>query len=444
MMAPLDTVIHGDCLDALRSLPTASVDAVVTDPPAGIAFMGKSWDTDKGGRDAWIAWLAEVMGECLRVLKPGGHAVVWALPRTSHWTATALEDAGFEIRDVITHHFGSGFPKSLDVSKAIDRAAGADAGPIPATEAARAWDGWGTALKPASEHWILCRKPLGAHTVAANVLCYGTGALNVDACRVGTEPAFTERKGQVSRGGILNVIDGERVTSGGAGRWPANLLLSHSLYCDEASGCAPGCPVAELDAQSGVRQAGARPAKRNTSHFGHGHGTDNGERIEYDTGGASRFFPTFRYAAKASRAERNRGCEGLNERPMYWSAGEQNHGSFQSPNTHRAAANHHPTVKPQSLMSWLITLITPPGGVVLDPFAGSGSTLVAAQAEGMRYIGIEREAEYVAIARARLASATPHRKTQVMARALQTPITPRRRVAAVALLPSLWDEEEGG
>jgi site-specific DNA-methyltransferase (adenine-specific) len=208
--------------------------------------------------------------------------------------------------------------------------------------------------------------------------------------------------------------------------------------------------VAELDAQSGtltsgLYKAGSRPkGKRNTYGQDAASGYSTQHDTYGDTGGASRFFPTFRYAAKASRAERNRGCEGLNERPMYWSAGEQNPGSFQSPNTHRASANHHPTVKPQALMTWLITLITPPGGVVLDPFAGSGSTLVAAQAEGMRYIGIEREAEYVAIARARLASATPHRKTPVVARALPTPITPRRRVASVALRPSLWDEEEVG
>lgn len=178
----------------MKKLPPESVDSLVTDPPAGIGFMNKDWDSDKGGRDDWTAWLQGVMRECLRVLKPGGHALVWALPRTSHWTATAIEDAGFEIRDVITHHFGTGFPKSLDVSKAIDKAAGVvfeaesasgvgfmtpeGAGGYnvtknklvragESTDAARKWSGWGTALKPASEHWILARKPLGYDPVAA-------------------------------------------------------------------------------------------------------------------------------------------------------------------------------------------------------------------------------------------------------------------------------------
>jgi site-specific DNA-methyltransferase (adenine-specific) len=414
------------------------------------------------------------------VLKPGGHAVVWALPRTSHWTATALEDAGFEIRDVITHHFGSGFPKSLDVSKAIDRAAGATrevvgartfadgtrgritAGDFngtpsrsverthitaPATEAARAWDGWGTALKPASEHWILCRKPLApAHTVAANVLEYGTGALNIDACRVALSDydhteyiphrvGYKDPENYINpagKGVATNFSSGEHKTLGmmTAGRWPANLLLSHSLYCDEASGCALGCPVAELDAQSGIRQAGARPAKRNTSHFGHGHGTDNGERIEYDTGGASRFFPTFRYAAKASRAERNRGCEGLTLQGVHrYGAGL---GQGQHPEAPSFERNTHPTVKPQSLMTWLITLITPPGGVVLDPFAGSGSTCVAAHAGGWRYIGIEREAEYVAIARARLGMPT---QPAPIRQATAKRVPAKKRLNA----PSLWE-----
>ena len=202
-------LILGDCIEKMREMAENSIDAIVTDPPAGISFMNKKWDT----HDNFIPWLTEVMRECLRVLKPGAHALVWAIPRTSHWTATAVENAGFEIRDVVTHLFGSGFPKSLDISKAIDKAAGARghdgtrfnaAGdgeksnggskfrsdhpeyvkPEAATPDAKKWQGFGTALKPAAEFWILARKPLSEKTVAANVLKHGTGGLNIDGCRV--------------------------------------------------------------------------------------------------------------------------------------------------------------------------------------------------------------------------------------------------------------------
>lgn len=211
------TLHHGDCLEVMRSLPENSVDAVVTDPPAGISFMNRSWDSDKGGRTQWVSWMTDVMAECLRVLKPGGHALVWALPRTSHWTATAIEDAGFEVRDVITHHFGSGFPKSANISKYLDKMAGAEGEVVkqfdatyginktrvaqgyrpnevapsvhraPATDLAKQYDGWGTALKPASEHWILARKPL-IGTVAANITQWGVGGLNIDGCRIAHTP----------------------------------------------------------------------------------------------------------------------------------------------------------------------------------------------------------------------------------------------------------------
>jgi len=207
------TIHSGDNLEIMRDMDAESVDAVVTDPPAGIAFMGKDWDKDKGGRTEWVAWMTEVMGETLRLLKPGGHALVWALPRTSHWTAWALEEAGFEIRDCVYHVFGSGFPKSHNISKAIDKMKGAERGSdyiptngnvygqgkakaagvdrtpgailthAPATPEAEQWDGWGTALKPAVECWWLVRKPFPG-TVAGNVLEWGTGGINVDGCRV--------------------------------------------------------------------------------------------------------------------------------------------------------------------------------------------------------------------------------------------------------------------
>lgn len=406
------TLHHGDCLDVLRTLPDASVDSVVTDPPAGIAFMGKAWDEDKGGRRQWIAWMAEVMSECLRVLKLGGHALVWALPRTSHWTATALEDAGFEVRDCLVHVFGSGFPKSQNVAIAIDKSNGsmgargrrasfvgnlaqgeeverAKAMPAhePITDLAKQWQGWGTALKPASEHWWLVRKPL-IGTVAANVERYGTGALNIDASRVQyaseadmdaarvPQPDLTTAK-HIRTGFDATARNGE-VFDPSKGRWPPNLLLSHTEDCTEGA-CADGCAVAEMDRQSGTLKGRKNLSESVASkvtpvlygpmrrHSGLEYNYDNG-------GGASRFFPVFRYQAKPSRSE-------------------------------KGATNAHPTVKSIALMDWLIRLVTPPGGVVLDPFLGSGTTGVAAVKGGFGFIGIEREAEYLAIARARIEAA---------------------------------------
>lgn len=404
----------GDCLAIMRRMPDASVDAVVTDPPAGIAFMGKEWDGNKGGRDQWVAWLTEVMSECLRVLKPGGHALVWALPRTSHWTATALEDAGFELRDVVTHHFGTGFPKSLDVSKQIDKAAGAErtegarewrggqrqSGILgqnlgtqsltkydtPATDEAKQWDGWGTALKPSSEHWILCRKPLAEGTVAANVLAHGTGAMNIDACRVPGQPEPTRfNPSKHQHDGWRMAASGEETAHNAAakdGRWPTNLLLSHAGDCGIE--CVEACPVAEMDAQSGV----SKSAKSGLARIGNraagiwaderaerGEPDNAGVRSAFgDSGGASRFFPTFRYQSKPPPSEKKQG----------------------------AVTNDHPTVKAVELMRWLCRLITPANGIVLDPFAGSGSTGVACMMEGFRFIGLEQDPHFCDLARARI------------------------------------------
>lgn len=329
-------LLHGDCLEVLKTLNDSSVDSLVTDPPAGISFMGKDWDDDKGGRKEWCAWMESVMRECLRVMKPGAHGLVWSIPRTSYWTATALEDAGFEVRDCITHLFGSGFPKSLDISKAIDKAAGE----TPKTEAAKQWQGWGTALKPAAEFWWLVRKPLSEKTVAANVQKWGTGALNIGASRI---PSLESTKRPLGSVSIWGKDAGDRIGGSDNGRFPANLVLSHSPYCTEDQ-CDIECAVWRLDAQSGVSKS--------------------------SDAGASRFF----YCAKISTSERNAG-----------------------------AKNNHPTVKPKKLMGYLCKLITPPGGTVLDPFMGSGSTGIAAKENGFEFIGIEREMEYFEIARARIA-----------------------------------------
>jgi site-specific DNA-methyltransferase (adenine-specific) len=209
----------GDNLEVLKCIRENSIDAMVTDPPAGIAFMGKDWDRDKGGRDNWIAWMTTVMTASKRALKPGGHCLVWALPRTAHWTAMAMENAGFQIRDVITHLYGSGFPKSVDIAKAIDQQVGKRGG------AAQPWVGWGTALKPASEFWIMGRKPISEGTLAANILKWGTGGLNIDKCRVETfAKSFADSRAdkiQKNAYGKYGVTDYD----GSKGRFPANLIL---------------------------------------------------------------------------------------------------------------------------------------------------------------------------------------------------------------------------
>jgi len=448
------TIYLGDCLAVLRGLPPSSTDAIVTDPPYGLAFMGKRWDYDVPAVAVWE--------ECLRVLKPGGHLLAFAGTRTQHRMAVNIEDAGFEIRDMIAWVYGSGFPKSLDVSKAIDKRGGAQVawfGPwfrkwredngvtqkqvaalfpsktggltgcvanwelglnmptpeqfnlirdtfslpfasieeaerevvgqdtkarstsgksalptiggntvyetwaitAPSTDAAKQWEGWGTALKPALEPITVARKPL-VGTVAENVLAHGTGAINVDGCRVGMtdedravvnnrsggDQGDNEWQGPPSARPV-----GARFTAATAGRWPANLIHDGS---DEVVGL---------------------------------------------LGDAARFF----YCAKASKADRDEGCEGLSEQRggslnMRTDGHSQANGMDTGPRR-----NHHPTVKPTDLMRYLCRLVTPPGGVVLDPFMGSGSTGKAAVLEGFRFIGIEREAEYVEIARTRIHAA---------------------------------------
>jgi site-specific DNA-methyltransferase (adenine-specific) len=410
--------------------------------------MSKDWDKDKGGRDQWVSWLTEIMTEARRVLKPGGHAVVWSMPRTSHWTGYALENAGFEIRDTIEHLYGEGMPKSHNISKAIDRMRGAErpvigvrkvkditrnvasdlesgwsnrqpklapgapsiyteyADTAPATPEAAQWSGFGTGLKPAHETWWLVRKPLAEASIAANVLEYGTGALNIDACRIDTK----DQLGRVNQPGA----NGWKNSSGGAtratydpvaatGRWPANLVLSHTILCNE-DGCAEGCPVAELDRQSGISPSNWRKDKKGGRQVSYVGGKANKTVID-DQGGASRYFANFFYASKASRKERNLGCDELPAKftaTMNDGIGGREHNPDQ-PNAWNG--NHHPTVKPISLMRYLTRLVTPPGGLVLDPFAGSGSTGVACVNEGFRWLLIDENPEYVQIARARVAYA---------------------------------------
>ena len=398
----------GDCLDVLRTLPDNSVDSIVTDPPYGLSFMGKRWDYDVPSVEVWA--------ECLRVLKPGGHLLAFAGTRTQHRMAVRIEDAGFEIRDMIAWVYGSGFPKSLDVSKAIDNAAGAVRERIPGgqagentilggrksgeaisdeaiTPAAIQWQGWGTALKPALEPITVARKPL-VGTVAANVLAWGTGAINVDGGRVGTGadkgvwPVTQRRHNDVAW--TVQPVE----TDSSVGRFPANLIHDGS---DEVVGLFP------------ETTSGANPTRRGGMGF---HGASGQESCDaprgQDSGSAARFF----YCAKASKADRDEGCGAL---PMR-TAGEmtdrdEGTDGLNSPRAGagrgEGARNFHPTVKPTDLMRYLCRLVTQPGGTVLDPFMGSGSTGKGAMAEGFRFIGIERDPDYFKIAEARVASGIP-------------------------------------
>lgn len=457
-MTQADWKIHlGDCVEGMKAkIPDASIDAVVTDPPAGISFMGKSWDGDKGGRDQWIEWLRTVMAEAYRALKPGGHLLAWALPRTSHWTMLAIEQAGFEIRDVVYHAFGTGFPKNLDVSKAIDAKLGAEREVVgtqpvpgeqmkemslggqtgenmanghgwtgikyggPATEQAAEWDGWGTALKPAVEPWILARKPLDG-SVAENVMKYRTGAINIDACRVGDELMEKQEStgeqlptDQESWGAQFNT--GRRVVGEKVGRWPAHLVLTHG------AGCRPVGVVEDSHSVHVGEKLG--PGVRGLEF---GHGTMATEKVtthvlkyecvldcpvrlideqsgaEGDELGASRFF----YVAKPSRAETEAGLGELPEKTG-GELTERKDGSKGLENPRAGAGrgggrrNVHPTKKPIELMRYLVRMVTPPGGLVLDPFTGSGTTGLASLVEGCRFVGFEMSAEYHAIASERM------------------------------------------
>lgn len=420
-------IIHGDAIEQLRLIPDNLFDSIVTDPPAGISFMNKKWDDDKGGRDHWIKWLSEVFIEAKRTLKPGGHALVWSLPRTSHWTGMALEDAGFEVRDIVHHIFGSGFPKSLDISKQIDKQAGvkrevigqSDRGSgtqpnklnnhgtgdtgigyadgsgklfditTPTTNEAKQWVGWGTALKPAVECWWLVRKPLSENTVAENVLKWGVGGINIDGCRVPLNgeqnPTGSAKRVFKSNQYTDQKIYGDNTTTSDLGRFPANLIHDGS---DEV--------LAEFPhSKSGAM---TKPYKYTNNGFSLGKPTGETKQIHNSNeGSAARFF----YCAKPSRAERDKGLNGHTNTI----ADNTGNNHFIAPlGRETKYRNNHPTVKAQALMKYLIKMITPPGGIVLDMFAGSGSTLVAADELGVIAIGIEQELENCKIAEQRLNS----------------------------------------
>ena len=380
-------LLKGNCLELLAEMPDNSVDSIVTDPPYELGFMGKSWD------NSGIAYNVELWSQALRVLKPGGHLLAFGGSRTYHRLASAVEDAGFEIRDQIMYLYGSGFPKSHDVSKAIDKAAGAERpreepqsrkeasvaiakngfgadGWSPQTKEAQTkeaqiWQGWGTALKPAHEPIVVARKPL-IGTVATNVLTYGTGALNIDGSRVEfqseADKASATPQGKVTVNNVGNMPDVENEgrkelarPDNSKGRWPANVIHDGSE-----------------------------------------------EVLEY-FGEPQRFF----YCAKASKSERNAGLEGFETKYV----ARDNGFSDKISDTNQPRANFHPTVKPIALMRYLVKLVTPPNGTVLDPFLGSGTTAVAAILEGFNWMGCEMTEDYWPIIEARVAWAELQPKT---------------------------------
>ena len=487
-------VYHGNCLDELKNLPDNSVDAIVTDPPyglgnadpdyilsalkmwidgdrehipAGKGFMGKQWDAFVPPPAVW--------DECFRVLKPGGHILVFAGTRTQDLMGLSVRMAGFEIRDSISWIYGSGFPKSLDISKALDKMAGAErevlgrnpnsrenatkentlyeSGTVgktdfitaPATDDAKKWKGWGTALKPALEPIIVGRKPLSEKNVASNVLKWGTGGINIDDSRIGrAENDVSVADSRTATFGTQETISGGDGSGGweqnSGGRFPSNLIFTHGEDCvevgvveesyainktEEWTGfgqkerpdyesseqkvstvlyeCVDGCPVKELDEQTGKTKSGEPRSDKGTGGiWSKGNGVPVGPQYG-DEGGASRFF----YQAKASKKDRNEGLDGLMEKGKVYNGTSEDSagkapGSVEDKFSTKPQTNFHPTVKPTSLMEYLVALVCPEGGTVLDPFTGSGSTGKAAIRKGMKFIGIEMTDEYLPIIKGRL------------------------------------------
>lgn len=429
-MAKFD-LYNDDCLNVLRAIEDNSIDSCVTDPPYGLSFMGKAWDYDVPKVEIWK--------EVFRVLKPGGHVLAFFGSRTYHRGVVQIEDAGFEIRDQIMWLYGSGFPKSHNIGKAIDAVAGAtrqvvgkrkhptlkDSSKIeepanaahgdntwkreweltaPATEDAAQWEGWGTALKPAHEPIVVARKPI-TQSVAKNVLKYGTGAINIDECRVkhvtvdgGSLATNPHLRGTIKGGNGGNIFPTETesriVEVNALGRWPANVIHDGS---DEVVQNFPA--TGSGNGKGAYSYAGREYDNKDTSMF-------NGDKPQApsnynDNGSAARFF----YSAKASKADKDEGLEDfLAKKVVSFQTGGGASGKPSSLSAGRDTEykNIHPTVKPTDLMKYLCRLVTPKGGIVLDPFMGSGSTGKAAAQEGFKFIGIEMSKEYFEIAEARV------------------------------------------
>jgi DNA modification methylase len=436
-------ILQGDCLIRLKELEDNSIDSIVTDPPYELGFMGKSWD------NTGIANNKEMWKECLRVLKPGGHLLAFSGTRTYHRMASAIEDAGFEVRDMIEWVYGSGFPKSLNIGKKVDELQGNERevvgtqtnianksndntgrynwntenqirkDSIDITKGTSEWEGWGTALKPAHEPICMARKPI-EKTVAENCLKWGVGGINIDGCRVENTGKSTlrplgksayQKGGGIVNGGIAGTHEVESEFGGGheGGRFPANLIHDNS---EEVRECFPDAKGWSSQKHNNFNPYGGNALNESKT-------TRDGFHEGYnDSGNASRFFKSILYYPKASKSERNKGCEGLEEKESTknFMIGCEDKGNnvdssirkYETPKNQ----NNHPTVKPIALMEYLIKMVTPKGGIVLDPFAGSGSTLIAAKQNGFQYIGIELTEEYIPIIEARLKAVKRQNLTQ--------------------------------
>lgn len=392
----------------LKEYPDNYFDSCVTDSPYGIRFMGKAWDSfdirDKSGYrrngahqniaieagkydlspKAMVEfqnWFRGISIEIFRVLKPGAHFLNFSSPRTYHRMACAVEEAGFEIRDQIMWLFASGFPKSHNLEGDFN--------------------GWGTALKPAHEPIVVARKPFTS-TVLKNMQDHGTGALNIDACRISGEPWFYGNQPKLNgaryQPGQITPTErhAENITGGENGRWPANIIHDGQVEFPEAKG------------QQG-RVGPEHGERKSVNTYGDYGARTNCEPREESITSAARFF----YCAKTSRSDRNEGLDHLVEKPLLWSSGEKNPGSFQSEHTNKASQNNHPTVKPTDLMRYLICLVTPKGGLVLDPFLGSGSTGKAAMLEHMNFVGIDMDEKWIEISKHRIEFGLTNRNNQI-------------------------------
>lgn len=429
------TLVHGDSKEALKGLADASIDAVVCDPPYELGFMGKKWDA------TGIAYNVELWKECFRVLKPGGHLLAFGGTRTYHRMAVAIEDAGFEVRDMLEWIYASGFPKSLNIGKAVDKLQGNERElvgerevpdirgdaygtmndkqggsyknlKIQETKGNSEWEGFGTALKPAHEPIIMARKPLSEKTIVENVLKHGTGALDIDGCRIPTsdnEPDkrvgtdFVSRGGDASNNANDNQVPNKHYVQmyKDEGRFPANIICTDDALNDGVM------------TKSGFKD----PNKvYSGEHDIYGKYGDVASASFHDSGSKSRYFDIDVWAEKhgllqfpkASKRERNEGCEGLEKKTASECCEDRREGSAGLNNPRAGAGitsggqNHHPTVKPVHLMSWLVRLVSKEGDTVLDPFMGSGTTGVATIQLNRKFVGIERDSEYINIARSRI------------------------------------------
>jgi len=425
-------LMQGDNILSLKKLPDNSVDSIVSDPPYGLSFMAKKWDYDVPSVEFWK--------EVYRVLKPGGHVLSFGGTRTYHRMVVNIEDAGFEIRDQIMWLYGSGFPKSHNIGKAVDKIEGnerevvgektggayspgtknlginnvdviwrksnieretkrgEDFGKI--TKGTSPYEGWGTALKPANEPICVARKPLSEKSVAENVLRWGTGGINIDGCRIGSDSIKTmpKKDGDLGASGIYNEYK-EYEGNTHEGRFPANIIL------DEIAG-------ELLDEQSGISKSSSNKWEGEANIFNDGDkkvtGHKKGIRVDTysDKGGASRYF----YQAKVSKQERNMGLDGFEEKVIEGRDEGQDERNVAYKPRPVSQKNTHPTVKPVALMSYLVRLVTPPNGIVCDPFLGSGSTGIAARLEGFRFLGMEMDEDYFKIAEARIENYEKYRK----------------------------------